>query len=36
MERLKELTFTEIELRYREFREMTHFDEPGEWRVANP
>jgi sugar/nucleoside kinase (ribokinase family) len=32
MERLKELTFTEIELRYREFRRMTHFDEPGEWR----
>jgi sugar/nucleoside kinase (ribokinase family) len=31
MERLKELTFTEIELRYREFRQMTYFDEPGEW-----
>jgi sugar/nucleoside kinase (ribokinase family) len=32
LERLKELTFTEIELRYQEFREMMRFDDVLEWR----
>ncbi|MDA2934298.1 PfkB family carbohydrate kinase [Acidobacteria bacterium AH-259-D05] len=27
LDRLKELTFTEIELRYKEFKEMTHFED---------
>ncbi len=27
LDRLKELTYTEIELRYREFKEMTHFED---------
>lgn len=27
LERLRELTYTEIELRYKEFREMTHFED---------
>lgn len=27
LDRLKELTFTEIQLRYREFKEMTHFED---------
>ena len=31
LDRLKELTFTEIELRYKEFKAMTHFDDIGEW-----
>ncbi len=29
LDRLKELTYTEIELRYREFKEMTHFEDLG-------
>ncbi len=32
LERLKELTFTEVQMRYREFEEMTRFDSPEEWR----
>jgi len=32
LDRLKELTFTEIELRYREFREMTLFDDVIDWK----
>ena len=32
MERLKTLTFTEIELRYREFKQLTHFDDFVHWR----
>jgi hypothetical protein len=27
LDRLRELTYTEIELRYKEFREMTHFED---------
>ena len=30
LDRLKELTFTEIELRYKEFKAMTHFDDISE------
>jgi len=32
LDRLKELTFTEIELRYREFREMTLFEDVIDWK----
>lgn len=35
LERLRELTFTEIRLRYREFKEMTAFDDFKEWREAS-
>jgi sugar/nucleoside kinase (ribokinase family) len=30
VERLKELTFPEVELRYREFKKITHFDDVAE------
>ena len=30
LNRLRELTFTEIELRYKEFKEMTHFEDVKE------
>lgn len=32
LERLKTLTFTEIELRYREFKRLTHFEDFTHWR----
>jgi sugar/nucleoside kinase (ribokinase family) len=32
LERLKELTFTEVEMRFKEFREMTRLDDVIEWQ----
>jgi len=32
LDRLRALTFTEIELRYKEFKEMTRFDDVVEWQ----
>jgi len=34
LDRLRALTFTEIELRYKEFKEMTRFDDVVEWQPS--
>ena len=36
LDRLKELTYTEIEMRYREFKEMTHFEDLEELQRVLP